>query len=233
MAFSFQLLTDFCPPTVCVKQPWKNPIIIKNRNLTGSERSHFDVSCVGIECFSVILFVTTLKSVWIELSFISTWNKWAFSIHVPGLTVNNSSKEKYGHFWYLVVLRWSPNYRVSSSHEVKSSHYGSLVLALMSCSSCIIEGTGSHWETLQRLGDVNRKLIVADERRRIHRKPRLPGVLDGWVSLPHLLSHSFFFLSLFWSVIVKLRGRHTKLVLLHHMCTDVWLKGNHWMRDQK
>ncbi len=103
------------------------------------------------------------------------------------------SKEKYAplhdHIWYLVVLRWS-NYRVSSTHEVESS----LVLALLSCSSCIIEGKGSHWETIQWLGDVNRKLI--DERRRIHRKFRLPGVLAGWASLPHLLSHSFFSVSI-------------------------------------
>ncbi len=160
---------------------------------------------------------------------ISTWNKrfnprsWSYCEQWISVC---HSKEKYDHFWYLVVLRWSPNYRVSATHEVESS----LVLALMSCSSCIIEGKGSHWETLQWLGDVNRKLI--DERRRIHRKFRLPGVLAGWASLPHLLSHSFFS-SLFWSVIVKLRGRPTKLVLLHHMCADVRLKGNHWMRHQK
>ncbi len=157
--------------------------------------------------------MTKLKSFWIEQPLISTWNKWAFSIHVPGLTANNLSvyvTPKRNMVIFMVISDiwtfWDDLLTIVSVLHMKwnPSHYGSFMLALMSCSLCnmtvnsIIEGKGSHWETLQWLGDVNRKLIVADECRSSHRKFRLPGVLDSWVSLPYLLflTHSFF-LSLF------------------------------------
>lgn len=157
--------------------------------------------------------MTKLKSFWIEQPLISTWNKCAFSINVHGQTVNNSTvyvTPKRNMVIFMVISDiwsfWDDLLTIVSVLHMKwnPSHYGSFMLALMSCSLCnmtvnsIIEGKGSHWETLQWLGDVNRKLIVADECRRSHRKFRLPGVLDGWVSLPYLLflTRSFFSVSI-------------------------------------
>lgn len=144
-----------------------------------------------------------------------------FSIHFPGLEqLTNAchSKQKYvclhinpnilANIW---PINWSVNSTCKCSSVLdnsgNSSYYGSklgFMLTLMICTLCnmtvnsIIEGMGLYWETLQWLADVNRKLILADECRRSHRKFRLPGVLDGWVSLPYLLFLSLsFFQSLF------------------------------------